>query len=249
MPSLAQATGFKASEISSMNLTSSGGTGAGGLIELESNGGLIITDVADSVYNEMTSGGTIQQYTGYPAVLHAVLDGESTSSTQGIAPMDSRNSADPHHGSYAVSLVNNNVLGASTWGGVSVNNTGNIYLLRETWSGDANLDGLVTVGDYQNWALEFGSQNASKKTWNNGDLNLDGLVTVGDYQLWALAFSKSLPSLGGSAGPIELSSDLSGGPSSGGPSSVPEPGTLSLLLMGSLGCLAVKWFRRRSPRI
>ena len=54
--------------------------------------------------------------------------------------------------------------------------SGNSYL-----SGDANLDGVVDVGDFNAW-------NDNKFTaiagWCSGDFNADGFVDVGDFNIW-----------------------------------------------------------------
>ncbi len=80
-------------------------------------------------------------------------------------------------------------------------NGGNAFL-----PGDANLDGVVDVGDFNIW-------NASKFTttpaWCSGDFNADGSVDVGDFNVWN--------------GNKFQSSDIS---------SVPEPGGMLMLLAG-----------------
>ena len=49
-------------------------------------------------------------------------------------------------------------------------------------SGDANLDGVVNVGDLGILAANYG---ASNKLWNEGDFNNDGAVNVGDLGILA----------------------------------------------------------------
>ena len=61
-------------------------------------------------------------------------------------------------------------MGVTTFGGVAVDNTS--VLIRYTWVGDANLDGVVNSAD-----LAMISSNGS--TWSTGDFNYDGVVNAG----------------------------------------------------------------------
>ncbi|MEM7312660.1 MAG: PEP-CTERM sorting domain-containing protein, partial [Planctomycetota bacterium] len=87
---------------------------------------------------------------------------------------------------------------------------GNAFL-----AADANLDGSADVGDFNAW-------NANKFTSNSnfcdGDFNADGVVDVSDFGIWnAQKFT-----------------------SSAAPAPVPEPSTLSLLLIAGLALLRRK---------
>ena len=78
--------------------------------------------------------------------------------------------------------------------------------------GDANLDGSVDVGDFNVWNS---NQFTNTAAWCSGDFNADGSVDVGDFNLWnSNKFT---------------SSDVS---------SVPEPGGLSIMLVGLIGLVA-----------
>jgi len=85
--------------------------------------------------------------------------------------------------------------------------------------GDANLDGVVNVGDL---GILAGGWGASDRTWFEGDFNLDGLVDVGD--LGMLAGNWGLPAPPGYA-------------------AVPEPLTAMLMLLGLAALL------RRADRV
>ncbi|MEM7311756.1 MAG: lamin tail domain-containing protein, partial [Planctomycetota bacterium] len=54
--------------------------------------------------------------------------------------------------------------------------SGNAYLL-----GDANLDGVVDVSDFNIWN---GNKFTSTAAWCDGDFNADGVVDVSDFNIW-----------------------------------------------------------------
>jgi uncharacterized protein YjbI with pentapeptide repeats len=85
--------------------------------------------------------------------------------------------------------------------------------------GDANDDGRVDVGDLGILAANYGSGDSG--TWGSGDFNGDGQVDVGDLGILAANYGTSISIM----------------------ASVPEPGTIFLMLIGTLGLLT-----RRSER-
>jgi hypothetical protein len=63
------------------------------------------------------------------------------------------------------------------WRGRTVDGT--TVLVRFTYAGDANLDGVVDVADYgaiDNW-IQFPGTDG----YGNGDFNYDGVIDVADY--------------------------------------------------------------------
>jgi hypothetical protein len=54
----------------------------------------------------------------------------------------------------------------------------NDILVKFTWNGDANIDGVVNADDYFQIDSGFISQ---KGGWYNGDFNYDGVVNADDY--------------------------------------------------------------------
>jgi hypothetical protein len=72
------------------------------------------------------------------------------------------------------------VLGSSggTWDGVSVDGT--TVLVKYTYGGDTNLDGVITGDDYFQIDSAF-PQNLHG--WSNGDFNYDGVINGDDYFL------------------------------------------------------------------
>ena len=61
----------------------------------------------------------------------------------------------------------------------------NAILVRHTWDGDANLDGVVNADDY--FAIDSGFITQSQG-YQNGDFNYDGLINADDYFLIDSAF-------------------------------------------------------------
>ena len=93
-----------------------------------------------------------------------------------------------------------------------------------TYPGDFNLDGVVDGQDKAIWLAHAFTGTG----WQQGDANYDGLVDGLDRDLWLLHVG--LPPLTGASGV----------------SSVPEPGTLALLL--AAGAAAAGWVGRRWSR-
>jgi polygalacturonase len=72
----------------------------------------------------------------------------------------------------------------AAFGGESV--SANDVLLKYTYYGDANLDGVVNGGDY---ALTDNGFNFGLGTFGNGDFNYDGVINGADYALIDNAFN------------------------------------------------------------
>lgn len=96
--------------------------------------------------------------------------------------------------------------GSGTFDGQTVD--GSTLLIKFTWLGDANLDGVVNEAD-------LARMSTTGTTWAQGDFNYDGVVNADDYALFAL---------GAAYGQGNISAIL------------PEPAliTMSLALMWSL---------------
>ena len=91
----------------------------------------------------------------------------------------------------------------------------NSIIIRYTWNGDANLDGVVNADYYFLIDTAFITQ---QKGWYNGDFNYDGVINADDYFLIDSAFL-------GQTGPLSAAVRAP---------AVPEPATLSLLAFASL---------------
>jgi fibronectin-binding autotransporter adhesin len=112
-------------------------------------------------------------------------------------------------------------------------------LVKYTYYGDALLTGSVTAADYIQIDAGFASQSGANPLtgWFNGDFNYDGKINGDDYTLIDNAFNTqgSVSFTEVSAGPAEQIATVS---------SVPEPGSVSLLAIGAAGLL-----RRRRRRV
>ena len=143
--------------------------------------------------------------------------------------------------SRSVALVRNKTAGGSViWTNTSqipefttpaiptgVLDTGDI-LLKYTYNGDANLDGLVTFDDFQLFQPNY---NQAGKGWYDGDWNYDGQVTFDDFQLFQPNYNAT-PQLG-NVEPVGVV---------GAGAAVPEPSTMALAVFGAVVGF---WFYRR----
>ena len=125
----------------------------------------------------------------------------------------------------------------------------NQVLVKLTYLGDFNADGVINASDYT-WLDGFAlSGNVL------GDLNGDGVVNATDYtwldgsalnqSFGVLADSRSgiLPP---SAATVAAPAEVGAAPAS--PEAVPEPGTLGMLLAGALGLFGNRRTRKGGPR-
>ena len=148
--------------------------GTAGLFEF-GDAGMVITDVADCSYYHRNSNGTYVEYSGYQAIVQAVVDGMNggnpAAATQGITPLDARDASDPYAKYFAIGYADNNYLGATSWDGITLSTTNNEVLLAETWLGDADLAGQVTIADYDIWKNSFTGATTIPDGWITGDFN------------------------------------------------------------------------------
>jgi len=102
-------------------------------------------------------------------------------------------------------------VGISTFDGQPV--SGSTTLVRYTYMGDANLDGVVNALDFNAVASNFGGTGDQ---WYQGDFNYDGVVNTLDFTQLSTNFGLILPS------------------PSVGATLVPEPASLAVLLIPPL---------------
>jgi hypothetical protein len=75
----------------------------------------------------------------------------------------------------------------ATFGGQQVDNTS--LLIGFTRFGDANLDGVVNLADFNRLAANFGI--ASGAAWSQGDFTYDGIINLADFNRLAANFGLS----------------------------------------------------------
>jgi autotransporter-associated beta strand protein len=108
-------------------------------------------------------------------------------------------------------------------------------LIKYTYYGDALLTGSVTSADYGQ--IDNGFLN-SLTGWQNGDFDYDGVVNGSDYTLIDNAFNQQGATLAS-----EITSPTAQLAGTGTSSAVPEPASLGLIALGTMGLLG-----RRSKR-
>lgn len=85
----------------------------------------------------------------------------------------------------ALGYATTSSLGITNFDGQSV--SGANVLVRYTYTGDANLDGVVNALDFNAIASNFGGSN---KFWFTGDFNYDGSVNTADFNALASNFNQ-----------------------------------------------------------
>lgn len=179
------------------------------------------------------------------AIRLALLAGSANGWT-GMTGLTSSDAAANTAASYAIGYAEaSQVLGAAggTWNGVTVDGTA--LLLKETYFGDANLDGKVNADDFaladKGMATNLATGSAR---WTDGDFNYDGSVTSADFLLMDTAFAQH----GGALSPEFLAgreAEFGEAYVNSLIAAVPEPTSLGLVGIMGAGLLAR---RRRVAR-
>jgi hypothetical protein len=119
----------------------------------------------------------------------------------------------------------------ATFAGLEVDSTS--LLLRLTRYGDANLDLLVNLADFNALASNFGQTG---RAWSSGDFNYDQVVNLSDFNLLAANFGLSASPDGPT--PQDWAALAA---------AIPEPATLGMLLVSGT-CLRRQRGRCRRSR-
>jgi len=122
-------------------------------------------------------------------------------------------------------------------------------MVKYTYNGDANLDGVVDRNDLNVFITNYLTLPPdSQMGWQAGDFNDDGVVDRNDLNLFMYGYLRQGSPLGGATSlngltPADLQALLADGALNGIAGAVPEPATLALV---ALGAAALAARRRRS---
>ena len=121
----------------------------------------------------------------------------------------------------------------ATFLGESVDDTS--VLLRYTRYGDADLDGVVNLNDFNRLAANFGLSAGAR--WSQGDFNYDGVVNLNDFNRLAANFGQS------AGDPIATPEDWSALAAA-----VPEPASPALFGVATSAAISGRHHHRRRRR-
>ncbi|MBC7783063.1 MAG: autotransporter-associated beta strand repeat-containing protein, partial [Burkholderiales bacterium] len=182
-------------KVNAVNIASDGGTGYAGTLQLNDND--LVIDYTASTTSYATTlamvkkGLTVLGGNG-KGIASAAVDGGSSGKMLGVIDGGAT-------GGVVTSLS-----------GFTIPNPSASVLVKYTWRGDINLDGVVNGSDYA--LADTGFSGGGTGGWFYGDVNYDGVVNGSDYALIDTGFSSQ-------TGPL------------------PEPAMLGALGMAAMGLL------------
>jgi hypothetical protein len=170
------------------------------------------------------------------AITALVKQGYSNGTWTGTGITSSSAAADSAHLT-AVGVILNTTYTSFDGATVAINDV----LAKDTYYGDANLDGKVDGSDYSRIDSGYLTHTAG---WYNGDFNYDGVVNGSDYTLIDNAFNTQGAALTAQvADPtVSIAAQFAAN------SSVPEPSTFGLFAAGFLTTLGRRR-RREIPHV
>ena len=201
--------------------------GDGGKVVFAGANGIMLKHLANAGTVDVTTGSLVVDYDGSSpllAVRAMLASGRAGGTWDGPGIHSSTAAFDPDDLT-AVGVLDNTdpkVGGKATFEGEAVDETA--VLVKFTWGGDANLDGIVDANDYDVIdKMYLFPPVPDNMGWWTGDFTYDGAIDANDYDRIDKAYLFQ-------TGPLEAGDGAA-------PVPTPEPGTLSLLALGGLALL------------
>ncbi len=180
---------------------------------------------------DLGEGNAVIRDTPYATVYNMVVSGFNGGYWNGPGIYSSKAAAPENFGVTALGTVLNDIDGVAIWSsGAAIGPEFNIpalasmtttdIVIKYTFFGDANLDGVVNSLDQTLLDFGFGSSGG----WFFGDFNYDGIVDSLDQTLLDFTFDSSGLSVSGPASPV------------------PEPSIVAMV--GALAIFGFGWLRR-----
>jgi hypothetical protein len=181
----------------------------------------------DLTDNALVTSGLNSYYT-YSELIGVIKSGYNGGAWNGVGIMSSSAAANPGHALGVAKATDVFQNFPATFMGQTVD--ADAVLVRYTRYGDANLDGMINLNDFNRLASSFGTNG---KTWSQGDFNYDGTVNLSDFNLLASNFGLAASSPDGPT-PQDWSALAA---------AVPEPALLGVSIVPGLASMRR---RRRS---
>ena len=181
----------------------------------------------------LTTNDMIVHFGSLATITNEIKEGYNSGSWTGAAGITSSSAALASNTALGIELnVDGTHVLFSTFDGQPVS-SGDV-LVKFTYYGDANLDGVVNGSDY---TLIDNGFNNNLTNWHNGDFNYDGVVNGDDYTLIDNAFNTQGASLAGSQDFGEFSrAEEMIATSTAQIASIPEPTTGLVVCAGAQRC-------------
>jgi fibronectin-binding autotransporter adhesin len=239
-------TGIRAVRMASVNIGATGQLNVASS-SLQTNRSVLVTGMFTETGNGTLDLGANDMIVsnagamGLTNVINDIKSGFANGPWTGIGIQSSAAAGDSTHLTALGVILNN-----STYGSAKPFDTitpgANDVLIKYTYYGDANLNGHVDGTDYSLIDTGYGSQTGVTPLtgWQNGDFNYDGHIDGSDYSLIDNTFNQQ-----SSAGyAVQIATQTS--EIASGSTSVPEPGSFGLLVLGSVAIsnLATRRHRR-----
>jgi hypothetical protein len=176
---------------------------AGGRATLAAGSDMVLTMSSLSLTStgrlDLTDGNAIIDYSGatpFSTIRSRVISGYAAGAWNGAGVISSTAASAPGAGTGVGYAEATDLFTAfpTTFKGQSIDNTA--IVLSHARYGDANLDGIVNLGDFNRLAANFGQTN---RNWVHGDFDYNGTVTLSDFNRLASNFGQASAAPGGVA--------------------------------------------------